>query len=159
MGHRHPAPAGSAWRRTTSLSISMPKSCEICWAMRTQPNFGLRRFISTMTATSSGEGPGGPGLRCEREWLEKSKRYLQSTSALWNLNNVAGLRMAESFGMRGALMNCVNIPSVTRSSVVRFGARCRERLVIRSWCLSSSDSAMTARTPPGRRSLATVTRR
>ena len=65
--------------------------------MRTQPNLGLRRFISTMAAMSSAEGPFGPGLRrCDEE--EKSRRYFRSTKALWNLNNVAGLRIAPSFG-------------------------------------------------------------
>jgi hypothetical protein len=38
----------------------------ICWAMRTQPNFGLRRFISTMAAMSCVEGPFGPGFRFRR---------------------------------------------------------------------------------------------
>src|SRR6266704_2200901 len=36
--------------------------------MRTQPKRGLRRFILTMAATSSAEGPLGPGLRrCDEE--------------------------------------------------------------------------------------------
>ncbi len=111
-----------------------------------------------MAAMSCAEGPFGPGLRrCPQE--EKSRRYLRSTSALWNLNSMEDLRIADSFGMRRGLTNCAVSPSTKRSSVVRFGARCRERLLINSWCLSSSDSAATARTPPGRRSFARVTSR
>jgi hypothetical protein len=44
-----------------------------------------------------------------------------------------------------------------RSIEVRFGARCRERLLMSSWCFSNSDSAATARKPPGRTSFANVT--
>ena len=65
--------------------------------MRTQPNLGLRRFISTIAAMSSAEGPLGPGLR-RRDEEEKSRRYFRSTKALWNLNSVAGLTSAPSFG-------------------------------------------------------------
>src|ERR1700752_5105060 len=67
--------------------------------MRTQPNFGLRRFISTMAAMSCVEGPFGPGFRFRWE-EENSRRYFRWTSALWNLNSVAGLIIADSFGMR-----------------------------------------------------------
>jgi hypothetical protein len=35
-------------------------------AMRTQPNFGLRRFISTMAAMSCVEGPFGPVAQLSR---------------------------------------------------------------------------------------------
>ena len=98
--------------------------------MRIQPKRGLRRFISTIAAMSSAEGPLGPGLRrCDEE--EKSRRYFRSTKALWNLNSVAGLTSAPSFGIRRGLTNSVVSPSTKRSSEVRFGARCRERLLIR----------------------------
>ncbi len=40
-------------------------------------------------------------------------------------------------------------PSVSRSHDVRFGARFRERFTISNWCLTASDSAATARKPPG----------
>ena len=73
----------------------------------------------------------GPGLRRMDE-EEKSRRYLQSTSALWNWNNVAGLRIAESFAIRCGLTKRVGSPNRKRSRVLRFGARCRERLLIRS---------------------------
>src|SRR6267154_6233046 len=91
--------------------------------MRTQPNLGLRRFISMMAAMSSAEGPLGPGLRrCAEE--EKSRRYLRSTRTLWNLKSVAGLTSAPTFAIRRGLTNSVLRPSTKRSSVVRFGVRC-----------------------------------
>src|ERR1039457_4580296 len=99
--------------------------------MRTQPNLGLRRFISMIATMNSVEGPFGPGLgRSDEE--EKSRRYFRSTKALWNSSNVAGLRIAESFRMRRGLTKRVVNPSTKRSSEVRFGARCRERLLITS---------------------------
>src|SRR5258707_576716 len=137
--------------------MSRPKVCAICWAMYTQPNLGLRRFISTIAAMSSGDGPLGPGLR-GRPADEKRIRYFRSTRALWNLYNVADLTIADSFGRRRGLTKKVINPSTKRSSVLRFGARCRERLLTMSCCLSNNDSATTARTPPGRRSFATVTK-
>src|SRR5258706_604665 len=39
--------------------------------------------------------PFGPGFRL-RDEKEKSSRYLRSTKALWNLNSVAGLKIADS---------------------------------------------------------------
>jgi hypothetical protein len=83
----------------------------------------------------------------------------RSTNALWNLNSVAGLRIAQSFAIRRGLRNSVVSPSRKRSSEVRFGARCRDRLLISNWYLSNRDSAATARTPPGRRSFTKVTSR
>ena len=108
-----------------------PKSWEICWAMRKLPNVGLRRFISTIAAVSSGGGPLGPGLRHGAE-EEKSRRYFRSINALGNFNSVAGLRIAESFGTRCGLTKRLVNPMSNRSAVVRFGARCRERLMIKS---------------------------
>jgi len=87
----------------------------------------------------------------------KSRRYFRSTNTLWNLNSVAGLTSARSFGSRCGLTNNMAKPRTTRSTEVRLGARCRERLLMSNWCLRSRDSAATARTPPGRRSFATVT--
>jgi hypothetical protein len=44
------------------------------------PKRGFRRFISTMAAMSSVDGPLGPGLqRCSEQ--EKSSRYFRSTNA------------------------------------------------------------------------------
>jgi hypothetical protein len=47
---------------------------------RTQPNFGLRRFISTMVAMSCVDGPFGPGFGFRWE-EENSRRYFRWTSA------------------------------------------------------------------------------
>src|SRR5215467_1048729 len=44
-------------RRITSLSISTPKANAICWAMRGQPQLGLRRFMATTASMSSCFGP------------------------------------------------------------------------------------------------------
>jgi len=87
---------------------------------------GMRRFSSSMAAMSCAEGPFGPGLR-GRPAEEKGRRYLPSTRALWNLSSVAGLVMMDNRGMRCGRMNRVVSPSTRRSSVVRFGASCRER--------------------------------
>src|ERR1700751_5404075 len=95
--------------------------------MRPQPNFGLRRFISTMAATSCVEGPFGPGFRFRWE-EENSRRYFRWTSALWNLNSVAGLIIADSFGMRCGLTKRVASPSTSRSSMARFGATLSEAI-------------------------------
>src|SRR5664279_3725541 len=97
--------------------------------MRRYPNLGLRVFISTIAAMTCNEGPFGPGLQRLAE-DENSRRYFRSTRALWNLNNVAGLRIAASWEMRRGLTNSDVSASTKRSSEVRFGARCRERLLI-----------------------------
>ena len=47
---------------------------------------------------------------------------------LWNLDSVAGLISAPSFGIRRGLTNSVVSRSTKRSIDVRFGARCRERV-------------------------------
>jgi hypothetical protein len=62
----------------------------------------LRCFISAMATMSCAEGPFGPGFRLRHE-EENSRRYFRRTNALWNLNSVAGLRLADSFGMRCGL--------------------------------------------------------
>src|SRR5271156_1329381 len=66
-------------------------------------------------------GPFGPGLR----WApadEKRRRYFASTSALWNRNNVAGLRTAATFATRPGRTNSVINPSTNRSIVVSRGS-------------------------------------
>src|SRR5262249_53205553 len=45
----------------------------------------------------------------------------------------------------------------TRSQIPRFGARRCDQFNISSWCFNSTDSAMTDRTPPGRRTRQMVT--
>src|ERR1700726_2292018 len=61
----HPIPAGNErpGYGEISLSISTPKAKVICWAIRGQPQLGLRRFILTTASTSSLLGPFGPGCR------------------------------------------------------------------------------------------------
>ena len=44
---------------------------------------------------------------------------------------------------------CVR-PKMKRSNEFRFGARLRARRLMTNWCFSNTDSATTARTPPGR---------
>ena len=87
---------------------------------------------------------------------EKSHRYLRFLSASWNLNKVLGFRMIASLGIRLAGTNSDPRPKTKRSNELRFGARRRARLLMTNWCFSNKDSATTARTPPGRRSLAMV---
>jgi hypothetical protein len=106
---------------------------------------------------SSFDGPFGPGRRWPPD--EKSHRYLHFLSASWNLNKVLGFRMTASLGIRLGGTNSNPIPRRRRSDEFRLGARRRARLLMSSWCLSNKDSATTARTPPGRRSLAMVTNR
>ena len=53
-------------------------ACAICSAIFRQPNRGLRLFISTTAATTSFEGPLGPGR--ERFPGEYNDRYLQRTN-------------------------------------------------------------------------------
>jgi len=72
-------------------------------------------------------GTGSAATRRGRE-----EQYLRSTNALWNLSSVAGLTSAPSFGSRPGRINRVASPSTTRSTEVRFGARCRERLLMSS---------------------------
>jgi hypothetical protein len=45
---------------------------------------------------------------------------------------------APSFGILFGLTNSVVRPSTKRSVGVRFGARCRARLLMSNWCFSSS---------------------
>jgi hypothetical protein len=52
----------------------------ICWAIRGQPQLGLRCFISTTTRMSSALGPFGPGFR--RRFGENSIRYFRLLMAL-----------------------------------------------------------------------------
>jgi len=51
----------------------------------------------------------------------------------------------------------VSALALRRSEKHRLGDRCRERLRIRSCCLTRTDSATTERAPPGPKSRATVT--
>ena len=66
--------------------------------------------------------PFGPGLR-RIAADENRRRYCRSTSALWNPNSVAGLRIAASFSTRRGCTNIVVKPNTNRSNVVKRGAR------------------------------------
>src|SRR5262249_43650967 len=70
-----------------------------------------------------------------------------------------GLQMTASLGSRLAGTNSDPKPKTKRSNEFRFGARRRPRLLMTNWCFSNKDSATTARTPPGRMSLAMVASR
>ena len=54
--------ANRRWNRNKG-SMSTPKACEICCAMRALPDLRLPRFSSMIEAMSSAGGPLGPDLR------------------------------------------------------------------------------------------------
>ena len=95
-------------------------------------------------------GPLGPGLPLR--WEEKSRRYFRFLRAWWRLKRVEGLRTMAERIRRAGRMRRAHKPATRRSEVRRFGDRCRERLRIRSCCLTRTDSATTERKPPGPRS-------
>jgi hypothetical protein len=118
---------------------------------------GLRRLNSTIASMIAVDGPFGPGR--PRPSDEKSHRYLHFLSAAWNLNKVLGFKMTASLAIRLGGTNSDPRPRTRRSNELRFGARRRARLLMSNWCFSNKDSATTARTPPGRMSLAMVANR
>jgi hypothetical protein len=120
-----------------------------------QPHDGLRRFISTMASASSLDGPLGPARR--RRFGENSNRYLHLRKVRWQSRIVEGFNAIAERITRDGRMRRAKIPTRIRFEALRFGARCRERLRISSWCLIKRDSATTERTPPGPRSRASVT--
>ena len=79
--------------------------------------------------------------------------------ASWNLNKVLGFSMTASLGIRLAGTNSDPRSRRRRSNEFWCGARRRARLLMSNWCFSTKDSATTARTPPGRTSLAMVANR
>src|SRR2546428_725058 len=101
-----------------------------------------------MTASmSSLLGPFGPGLRLRLD--EKSRRYFRFLRAWWRLNRVEGFSTIAERTRRAGLMRRAHKPATRRSEVRRFGDRALERLRIKSWCLTRTDSATTERVPPG----------
>src|ERR1019366_9318240 len=74
-------------------------------------------------------------------------------------SELLGFRMTASLGIRLGGTNSDPRPRRKRSNEFRFGARRRARLLMSNWCFSNKDSATTARTPPGRTSLAMVANR
>ncbi len=121
------------------------------------PRLGLRRLVSTMAAMSSGEGPFGPGL--PRLFGENNCRYLRFTNDAWKPRRVEGFSTTAMRSNRPGRMKSVHRPAMTRSIGRRLGARSWPRFRITNWCFTSSDSATTARAPPGRISLAIVVSR
>ena len=139
------------------LLMGIPKAKAICCAIRGHPHVGFRCLMSRTAAMTSWLGPFGPGFF--RTLNENSRRYFRCVSARWSLKSVEGFRMiAERISRRGR-MRSAHTPATMRSARRRLGERFRERLRISSWCLTSTDSATTARAPPGPASRATVARR
>ena len=163
VSHEGPHESGSGWyrtarmRRTTSLSIAMPKARAICCAIRGQPQVGFRCFMSTTAAITSWVGLFGPGFFGTPD--EKSRRYFRLVRARWSVKNVEGfMTIAERINRRGRMRSAHKLATM-RSEGRRLGERLRERLRIRSCCLTSTDSASTERAPPGPASRATVANR
>src|SRR5882672_617064 len=144
-------------RRTTFLSMGIPKARVICCAIRGHPQLGFRCFMSTTAAMTSWLGPLGPGFIGSVD--EKSRRYFRWISARCRLNSVDGLKTIAERIKRPGRTKFAHRPATTRSEGRRLGDRFRERLRISSWCLTSTDSATTERAPPGPASRATVASR
>src|SRR6266850_1366388 len=77
-------------RRTTFLSMGIPKARVICCAIRGHPQLGFRCFMPTTAAMTSWLGPLGPGFIGSVD--EKSRRYFRWISARCRLNSVDGLK-------------------------------------------------------------------
>src|SRR5205807_824920 len=99
--------------------------------------------IWTTASRSCLLGPLGPGLPLR--WDEKSRRYFRFRKAWWRLKRVEGLRTMAERIRRAGRMRRAHRPATRRSEVRRFGDRCRERLRIKSCCLTRTDSATTER--------------
>jgi len=140
-----------------SLSISRPNTRQSCCAIRRQSQLGLSLLVLTMAAIRSGEGPLGPGL--PRRVGENSSRYLRFTSDSWKARRVEGFSTTAMRSNRPGWMASVHGPAMTRSIGRSLGARSWPRFRITNWCLTSNDSATTARAPPRRIYFAAVTRK
>jgi len=137
-----------------SLLISIPKANAICLAIRGQPQVGLRCFIWTTASIRSLPRPFGPGLL--GRFGENSKRCLRFLMAWWRFKRVEGFSTIAERISRPGRMRRAHKPATRRSEVRRSGDRCRERLRIRSCCLTRTVSATTERMPPGPRNRARV---
>ena len=139
-------------RLTISLSRSSPNARLICWAMRGQPYRGFRCFISTMARMTSLDGPLGPRFLPPRD--EYRSRYFRFFMDLLKASSVDGLMMIAGLTRRRGFRKIDRKPRTVRSFVVRLGYLWRDLLWIISCCFRSRFSAVTARLPPGRVSLA-----
>jgi hypothetical protein len=143
-------------RRTTSLFMGMPKARVICCAIRGHPQVGFRCFMSTTAAMTSGLGPFGPGLLGAVD--ENSRRYFRGQRSM-EAQERGGFQDDGGTDQPARAHEQRAHAATTRSARRRLGARRLERLRISSCCLTSTDSATTARTPPGPASRATVAKR
>ena len=157
MDPRSPASVGSDWRESFE-----PRLCR--WGCRKprqsveqfadSPRRDCAAFIWITASMSSWLGPLAPGL--PPRWEEKSNRYLRFLRAWWRLKRVEGFSTMAERIRRAGRMRRAHKPATRRSEVRRFGDRCRERLRIKSCCLTRTDSATTERMPPGPKSRARV---
>jgi hypothetical protein len=146
-GHVERGPFDAVMEQTLDASQS---------AIRGQPHVGFPFHVTT-AATTSWLGPLGPGFLGTVD--ENSRRYCRFVSARWSLKRVEGFRTIADRTSRLGRMNSAHMPATMRSAQWRLGERFRDRLKISSCCLTSRDSATTARAPPGPASRATVARR
>src|SRR5450756_2378582 len=135
-----------------SLLISMPKACASCCAMRGQPTRGVAAFdlydrVDELLRRSLRAGTPMTSRREEPPIFAFLERLVESEQG-------SGLQDDGDGGT-----NSDPRPRRKRSNEFRFGARRRARLLMSNWCFSNKDSATTARTPPGRTSLAMVANR
>ena len=102
----------------------------ICWAIRGQPQLGLRRFNSTTASMSSLCGPFGPGRRLRLR--ENNMRYFCLANTWWRCSSVDGFRTMAERRRRALFMKRVHKPAMKRSAGRRLGARLWPRLRTRS---------------------------
>src|SRR5262249_60793466 len=98
------------------------------YAVRGQPQLGLRCFIAMTASTSSCLGPFGPGFF--RNLGENSRRYFRVFRAWCKCNRVEGLNAMAERKRRAGRIKSAHKPATIRSDTPRCGARFRERLRI-----------------------------
>src|SRR6266481_6104056 len=159
MDHGSPVSVGSDWRESFE-----PRLCR--WGYR-KPRQSVEQFADSPRwdcAASFGQRLQGVlcwvlwGRAYPLRWDEKSRRYFRFLKAWWRLKSVEGLRTMAERIRRAGRMRRAHKPATRRSEVRRFGDRCRERLRIKSCCLTRTGSATTERMPPGPQSRANVAR-
>src|SRR5262249_1516636 len=93
---------------------------EICWAIRRQPQVGLRCFIATTTSMISLSGSFGPGRLLRL--AENSVWYFGLIIIRWKCNRVDGFRMTADLRTLAGRIRRVHKPAIIRSETRRFGA-------------------------------------
>jgi hypothetical protein len=144
--------------RTNSLAVTRagtdgPESMLRIPRWVTQEQSTRRRSIGRHTSRPS-ELPGRLGRAHTLTPPSASDRALDSAAAS-DTNRHSPAERTSRLGR----MSSVHTPATRRSARRRLGDRFRERLRISSWCLTRTDSATTARAPPGPVSRATVANR